>query len=234
VTGSSVRPSSGFDTRTRLARGEIKLWFRPVGGAADSETFLRTVLSRYTGLAPSALAIERGEHGKPFLANVAHAVHFSLSHSGNWMVCAVAGESALGVDLEVHDSRRDVLALAQRFYSAAECRELMALEGACRVRHFYDLWTLREARVKALGSTLARELEGVGFRVDGSGAVSCITAQPDIHHGFYGLYSVLPGYSLALCTRSSGPPGPRVSSFDLPPAGEAQEIPCRLLTSSRP
>ena len=53
---------------------------------------------RTVGLREKTAEIAYGEHGKPYLA--AHPqLHFSLSHSGDWAVCAL-DDAPVGVDLE--------------------------------------------------------------------------------------------------------------------------------------
>ena len=159
-------------------------------------------------------------------------LHFSLSHSGDWMVVAVARGVELGVDLEIHDLRRDVLRLARRFFAEMECRDLLALEGEDRVQRFYDLWTLREARVKALGGTLGREMERVAFRINDADPVSRITVQPVSEDAGYCLYSSLQGYSLALCILSALQAPPRFSLQELSGSGETRTVPGHCRASS--
>ena len=214
------------------ASGEIGIWLC-ASDASDSETLARNLLSRLTGLMPAQLEIERGEHGKPFLANARQPLQFSLSHSGRWMACAVAARTALGVDLEVHDSQRDVMPLARRFFREPEYRELTVLGHRARLQRFYDLWTLKEARVKALGSSLGRELETTGFRIDeAAGGVPVISSQPGADNAFYCLLSAIPEYSLALCVLQATDCPPPVRVIRLLESGKEQAMPTRLLAVS--
>lgn len=232
MTASSARPSSVSEPIPRLSAGEIGIWLC-AGDASNSEAFARDLLSRLTGLVPAQLEIERGEHGKPFLANAPQPLQFSLSHSGGWMACAVARATPLGVDLEVHDPRRDVMPLARRFFRRPEHVELAALEERARVQRFYDLWTLKEARVKALGSSLGRELETTGFRIeDAARGLPVISPQPDPGNAYYCLLSALPGYSLALCSLAARVRPPRVSVVRWLESGEERAMPAPLMAVS--
>lgn len=82
----------------------------------------------------------RNQHGKPFLADRS-APHFSLSHSGHWVVCAVS-DTPVGVDVELP---RCSAAVARRYFHPLETAHASDPDQLCR------LWTAKEAFVKALG-----------------------------------------------------------------------------------
>jgi phosphopantetheine--protein transferase-like protein len=96
-------------------------------------------------------------------------VAFNLSHTASLVACAVvstAGESAVpteaevmnvevGVDVEAGSRklRGGVDKLARRWLSAAEAATLAELpDGPARATRFLQLWTLKEACVKAAGT----------------------------------------------------------------------------------
>lgn len=84
--------------------------------------------------------------GKPFFP--AHPeFHYSISHSGEWAVCAV-GAVPLGVDIQVE---RPVRPAVFRALSAAEQAELDGLAERERLSAFFDVWCLKEAYSKAIG-----------------------------------------------------------------------------------
>lgn len=97
---------------------------------------------------PLEVAIAQG--GKPYLAKEPD-IHFNLSHSGEWAVCAISS-SPVGVDIQHCDEgRRDV---ASRFFHREEIRYLDSLPQFRRDEGFYRLWTLKESFVKATGRGL--------------------------------------------------------------------------------
>lgn len=100
------------------------------------------------------LSIALAEGGKPYLPAL-RDVHFSLSHSGGWVVCALS-DRPVGVDIEQRTpGRRDV---AGRFFHEDEVRYLNSLPEKQREDSFYAFWVLKEAFVKATGRGLALPL----------------------------------------------------------------------------
>jgi 4'-phosphopantetheinyl transferase len=73
---------------------------------------------------------------------------FSLSHSRQWIACATSIDTTLGLDIEVIDVKRDVIALAETSFHPDEHAWLLRQTEAERVEAFYRLWTLKEALFK--------------------------------------------------------------------------------------
>lgn len=233
MTASSAKPSSVSDQRRPLAPGEIQVWLCPRDACRDSDAFLRTLLSRFTGPAPLDLQIGRGEFGKPFLRDRAHSLEFSLSHSGDWIACALAHGTPLGLDLQECNPDLQMMRLARRYFSEPECSELAAREGEGRTHLFYDLWTLKEARVKALGSALGVELESTGFHIDhGGDGLPLIAPKFSSESAYYALVQAVPGYALALCRLQDFPEPPLVRLFTQDESGREREMPVSLRASS--
>lgn len=84
-------------------------------------------------------AVEQpGRAPRLLLADAARAVpFFSLSHSGNWAACAVGVDTPLGLDIEVMDAARDVMALAGAAFGASQGDWLASLPEAARAPAFY-------------------------------------------------------------------------------------------------
>lgn len=131
---------------------------------------LRGVLAGYAGLAPAALAFECNAWGKPALSSRAQdrfPVHFNLSHTRGMAVLAVCLDAEVGVDVERVDAGIDALALADANFSQRERALLHACVGMRRAECFTEIWSLKEAWVKALGRGLSVPLDGFTAQVDG-------------------------------------------------------------------
>lgn len=81
-----------------------------------------------------------------------HNIHFNLSHSGDWVVCAVSSQ-AIGIDIECLG--KVDLRIAKRFFTDKENAQLSAQVSVKELQQcFYRLWTLKESYVKADGRGL--------------------------------------------------------------------------------
>ena len=96
-----------------------------------------------------------------------HAV--SLSHSSGHAALAIAPPGVkLGVDLEF-TRPRDVASLARLAFSSRERANMELLSDSEQVRHFYTLWTLKEALAKVLQIDLLKALGGYEITATPSG-----------------------------------------------------------------
>ncbi len=221
MTASSARPSSGSECPDPLDAGDLHLWFCRADAVADSSALARTVLSNYAGLEKEEWRFAAGRHGKPSLVGAPRPLDFNLTDSGDWRVCAVTAGTAVGVDLEHCNPRRDVMKLARRFFDPAEVAALEACRTADEQRdRFYDYWTLKEARVKAWGAALGPALGSLVFALDfpvagpagGPGRIAEIC--PGAPSGArYCLLDLVPGYRLATCWRAPAGVRPRLRLF---------------------
>lgn len=117
---------------------------------------LRRLLGRVLDCPPAHLTFGYGPYGKPFLEGV--RLRFNLSHSGALALVAVARDREIGIDLEGPGRGMDVLALAKRFFSVAEQQALTALAPEARLSAFLEVWTRKEAFLKAIGLGLTLDL----------------------------------------------------------------------------
>lgn len=135
------------------------------GPAADtlltSRAAQRLIVSRYSGLPPKSVAIERScelcgsaaRHGRPRLAGA--AFDFSVSHSPDWLLLAVVGAGLVGADLDRLEPDRDADGLAALTLTPAERRAYDRLPAAARPVTFLDSWVRKEAAIKLTGHGLA-------------------------------------------------------------------------------
>ncbi|WP_203594741.1 4'-phosphopantetheinyl transferase family protein [Wenzhouxiangella limi] len=170
---------------------------------------LRLLLGSYLDCPGKAVRFDRGPTGKPELipALAAGGLRFNLSHSGDWLVVAVARHSAVGVDIERRRELPRAAALAQRFLSPAEARTVAALAEPARSECFLNLWSRREALVKARGGSVVSSLGDLELDpVDGQprrlpadwpGAPEWTLRDPSLPAGLVGAVAVAePGWSV--------------------------------------
>jgi 4'-phosphopantetheinyl transferase len=102
---------------------------------------------------PDQIGFRYQELGKPELADYSH-LQFNLSHSGSIALYAITLEHPIGVDIE-RLRACDELALAQRFFEPSEFQALLELKPEYRQNAFFEIWSKKEAFIKALGQGLA-------------------------------------------------------------------------------
>lgn len=126
-------------------------------------TLLRLLLGWYLRLQPAALEFVAGDNGKPALRGAAGSVgiQFNLSHSGNVALFGVALGHRIGVDVERLRLPDDAGELVRRFFSAREGASFQQLEPAAKPAAFFNLWTRKEAWLKATGEGIGRLLHRV-------------------------------------------------------------------------
>ena len=124
-----------------------------------ARALLRRTLAPAAGADPADLRFAYTAAGKPALAG---GPEFSLAHSGDHALVAVAFGAAVGADLERIRAEPARPPSVERYFSEPERAELAALDEEARRRRFFDLWTLKEAYLKATGE---------GVRAHGLGAL---------------------------------------------------------------
>ncbi len=124
---------------------------------------LRQLLSRYLGVEPNEIKFGYREYGKPYLANA--NLSFNVSDSGSQALVAVSLTDELGVDIE-HWRRMDNLAgMVKRNFSAKEQRQWLNVLDKHQEATFFDLWTCKEAFIKATGRGLGMGVARCGFNL---------------------------------------------------------------------
>ena len=160
------------DAPPALADDEVHLWLidrpaglspRAVSVAAHAE--VGRLLMAYAG-ADSPPSLARDTHGKPYVLDASYP-HFNLSHGGQRIAIAFSRKHPVGVDVEALQRRHSPLDLAERFFAGDEARALAAFDAREQPDAFVNLWTCKEAVLKALGRGLAFGLDRLRFDFDG-------------------------------------------------------------------
>jgi 4'-phosphopantetheinyl transferase len=94
------------------------------------------------------------EYGRPYLPGT---IHFSISHSADYVICAVTSECSIGVDIE-----------KIRCINVNAFKKIMSLDQWMAIMNshnpldgFFRLWTIRESVIKAYGKGRVSDLLNV-------------------------------------------------------------------------
>jgi 4'-phosphopantetheinyl transferase len=240
-----VRPdASSFDSRSiavwycfteRLGDGELRALDTLLGGdeparrdrfvfARDRRDFAaahgltRWALWRRAGLRPQAWAFKPGAHGKP--APVPQQagtprLEFNLSHTHGLVACAVTRGASVGLDVECVARLGAARDIAGHCFAPSELRWLDEGGAGGYAVRFTELWTLKEAYLKALGDGLRVPLDSFAFHVSSAGAIA-LTPAPRGNWQFL-LAAPSPDTRLAVAARLDEASGRRpivISDFD--------------------
>jgi len=158
------------------------------------ELLARYSVGQYLGSPDQEMNLEFGEKGKPHIGNLP-GVHFNISHSGHYVVCAVA-PTEVGIDVE--RVRNVNLRIAERFFSETEIQDLMACDEKDRMHYFITLWTIKESYLKAIGRGLTQHLNS--FTIIKKKDLYLLTGNEEAER--YGIETQqLPNeYMMAVCT----------------------------------
>lgn len=131
-----------------------------------AHALLRMLLSQYLACSPASISFGRNFYGKPSLVSPATSgLTFNISHTAGLAVCAVGVDCSVGVDVERSDREVDELTLAKRYFSPSEFELLASTSTADRRETFFQLWTLKEAYIKARGMGLTIPLADFAFEL---------------------------------------------------------------------
>jgi len=131
---------------------------------AAAHALLRLALAAHTRTPPGELRLEADPYGKPFLPSQ-RDLSYSLARTRGLAACAIASGCTVGIDVERVDSTVAATDLARDFFSAEEASAVEQCSPAERPAHFCEVWTLKEALLKAVGTGLGWPLNCTSFDV---------------------------------------------------------------------
>ena len=149
----------------RLVREDIRQRYVLAHGG------LRAVLSRYLGITPDAITLDRSATGKPSLTRELRdrsSITFNLSHAHGRALIAVSQAQEVGVDLECVRSEVEVVKLSKRYFTHSEHTAIMQAPEEQRAMRFFRYWVAKEALLKAQGIGL-RGLSDCEICIEGDG-----------------------------------------------------------------
>jgi 4'-phosphopantetheinyl transferase len=167
---------------------------------------VRSILGAYVHCGGHDLHFEYSRQGKPSLDGISPNIHFSVSHSGELAMLALALDGEIGVDLELMRPEVEIQKLSERFFSPAERDSLRALSDNHQVAAFFRCWTCKEAFLKAQGVGLSRSLDSFDVEVNPERPARILATRPDAEEAQRWSMRDIPadaGYAAALSARTA-------------------------------
>lgn len=189
------------DRRDWLTADEIKRAERFIDPVV-SERFiigrgmLRQVLSQYLSLPPQNIAFIYGTKGKPHILN--NPIYFNLSHSHDQLMLALSWDKVIGADIEYKRPMENMATVAKMNFSAYEQKIFFNLPDDEKVDAFYQLWTRKEAYIKAVGDGFSLPLSGFDITLDDNPRL-LRSLNDDIEGWAFRSFEVKNGYVATVC-----------------------------------
>jgi 4'-phosphopantetheinyl transferase len=121
---------------------------------------LQDVLGAYLGISGDAVTLVDGQFGRPALDRRHDpALGFNWSHSGDRALIAIGRNVTPGIDIERVRERPKALQIAEHYFCEEEFARLACMPVETRHIAFLELWTAKEAVLKALGRGIAFGLD---------------------------------------------------------------------------
>lgn len=161
------------------------------------DVLIRYIICKNLNLKNEKLVFRKNEYGKPFLFGSSN-IHFNVSHSGEWVVCAIHS-LPVGIDIELIQPID--FSIAERFFLKDEYKDLMIKSDFIKLSYFYELWTLKESYIKAVGKGLSINLNSFSIKVSRSNII--ITTENEFKGCFFKKYDIDQKYKMAVCANTS-------------------------------
>ena len=168
---------------------------------------LRSILAGYLSIAPKEVDFTYGPNGKHAVKVAGEPLSFNLSHSGDWAVCAVSSDRAIGVDVERVRPLNDADRIAKRICSAREQSALEACPEDARHAMLFAYWTCKEAFAKARGEGLGRSFSSIEIELDASDGARLLSvdgSQTEAARWQLEMLFPVPGYVSSIAVEGRG------------------------------
>lgn len=159
-----------------------------------SDLLTRKILSQETHVAPGFVELEIDPHGKPFLKGMER--EFNLAHANDY-IFFVTDNTPVGVDIEYILPLDDLDNLVRACFSEREIQAYMTNNKEQRLEFFYEIWTLKESYIKALGKGVSHSLQS--FSINISEQKISLEASDTQNDWYFKRYDLIDQYKAAVC-----------------------------------
>lgn len=158
---------------------------------------VRYAICKRVGTRNRELVFGTNDYGKPILLGL-DGIDFNISHSENWVVCAVADHN---VGLDAEKLKPINYKVAERFFSSDEYRSLLSQPVELRLKYFYMIWTLKESFIKAEGRGFSIPLNAFTIKIESKSTYVIMDNQVREYNFYHSFLDSETSY--AICTKNS-------------------------------
>lgn len=145
---SKINQEKGVLNSEEMARSETFLSDDDRNRYLIGKIYLRKLLANYLNLKPEELQFSVKKFKKPCLVNNP-VLNFNISHSGNYVMFGLSNRWAVGIDIELMNTKDDLYSMLQNTMSSVEAHAILSSDSPRDV--FYKHWTRKESLLKCIG-----------------------------------------------------------------------------------
>ena len=129
-----------------------------------SRGIIRRILSDYLAQPPAAINFHYGQHGKPGV----DGLQFNVSHSRSTVAVILSDAYSVGIDIEFLDREINLDQVAKLLLSPVALASWQDLPVSQKRQSLFEIWTAKEAYLKARGLGLDRSLQKIDIELEES------------------------------------------------------------------
>lgn len=160
------------------------------------EILIRTIITKELGIKNKFINFDRTRYGKPYL-NEYSKFNFSISHSGDFVLCAI-DEKSIGIDIEEIKYIR-YEEIYKRYFTISEVKYITKTDHFLKQNKFYEIWTLKESYIKCCGRGLSIDLKSFSINIDENKNISIVVYNDCNKYSFRG-FDIGLDYKVAICS----------------------------------
>ncbi len=145
----------------------------------SAHALLRIELSKILKRNANSFIIKETKNGKPYIPGA--EIPFSLSHDNDVFTFVIGGkQQILGIDIEQIKTDFDFTNISKEYFSIKEQKLIFSFDSMVdQSRTFFELWTRKEALLKAIGIGINTDLFKVQV-LEGENSLDIETMQTNI------------------------------------------------------
>ncbi|MCJ8173433.1 4'-phosphopantetheinyl transferase family protein [Clostridium botulinum] len=160
------------------------------------EILIRTIIVEKIKIGNKHIKFKKNQYGKPYVKEYPN-FNFNISHSGEYVLCAVDNKS-IGIDVE-EVKHIECEEIAKNFFTIKEFDYIANHDLKFQLDRFYEIWTLKESYIKCCGQGLSISLKSFSIEVDQYENIKVISNNKYKEHTFK-LFDIELSYKVAVCS----------------------------------
>lgn len=150
---------ASLDTAEQEAASRIKAE-RRLNEFVYARHFAKRFIAKRLNVTNREITFKKHSSGKLYLEG--NPLYFNITHSGDFIGFAISKELEIGLDIE--NPTRDsgsLLDIAERYFTQEETAALTNASEEQKKQLFFNIWTLKEAVLKATGDGIVAGLDSI-------------------------------------------------------------------------